>query len=317
MTTDTNADNDRSTDTALPTLRAALAAVRREALKARLVYAIVDAAITATLVLLALTWLSLDAVPEVVQLPVPRFATAAIESLAGTTVRTLVLSGVALVALVVAVVVFVLELLLTSRRDEIRWFESVNPDLGVALRTARDTADNEATNVMATDLYREVLARLGNSSGAALLDRSRLLARLAVVVLVVGSAGASAAFGVSLDIPTFTDPDTPSDGQDPDVPPADGDTDSDDDGLAPGEDILGEPTEVPRGQDPEDIYVDPGRASDGDDRPYDTGGFPSGSVDVDAESAGFAPPEVLADADLIREYAVAIRTNTTGGADGG
>lgn len=305
----------------LPTLRSALRAVRREAWKAGLVYAVVDAAVTATVVTLLLTTVQISAVPETIRVPLPSVLVGPVEALTGVTTGTAPISGAVAIGLGAAVVGFLAELVFVSRRDPITWFESVNPDLGAALRTARDTAEDGAEDVMAGSLYREVLDRLRSASGVAMLDRNGLALRLLVAVLVVFGAGGIAALGVSLNLPVFgggggSDQQGGRPGQNDGQPGGGGAPDNG--GQGPGRDILGDPVDVPRGEIPDDVVVDPGGSTGGSDRPYETGGFPSGSVSVEAEPAGYAPPEVLADADLVRAYSIAIRTgNVTGGGGGG
>lgn len=300
----------------LPTLRRALRAVRVEAYKAGLVYAIVDAAVTATVVALILSTVEVGVVPETVAFAVPTWTIELLEPLTGSGRGPLLVSGNGLVAAGAAALGFTVEVLYVSRRDTVRWFESANPSLGAALRTARETAGEEATDVMASELYRDVLDRLQTSSGVALLGRTGLVARLVVAMLAVLGAGGTVAVGLSFDLPTIGDADRPD--RNPDgPPPRDGDPDEGEDGgLAPGESVLGDPTDVPRGTVPDDVVVDPGGGTGALDRPYETGGFPSGGVAVEAEAAGFAPPAVLEDAELVRAYSIAIRTNATAGGEG-
>lgn len=49
-----------------------------------------------------------------------------------------------------------------------------------------------------------------------------------------------------------------------------------------------------------------GGGGEAEERVYNTGGFGDGTA-VEAQRAGFAPSEVLEDADLIREYNLQIR----------
>lgn len=297
--------------------------MRREAFKAGLVYAIVDGAVVATVVTLVLSGVEVGIVPETVRVAVPESITDVLRPVLGTPRGVLVFSGPVVVGLGAALVNVLLELLYVRYRDPIRWFEAANPATAEALRTARDTAGEDADDVMARELYRDVLARLRESSGVKLLSRRRLATRLLVVLLVSLAATQAVVLGVSIDLPIVSPDGTPSrdgPGTDPGdgVPGSgdDGETPIEDGGLGPGEDVLGDPTDVPRGEIPEDVIVDPGGTSGPEDRPYETGGFPSGAVDVEAEVAGFAPPETLADADLVREYTLAIRNATGGGGDG-
>lgn len=291
----------------LATVEAALSAVRRETLKAGLVYALVDAAVVAVAVTLLVASLDVGWLPEVVRFDVPAPVSTLLSAVFGTPGGQFVFSGAAIVGVAVAAVNVVAELLYLRRQDPMAWFEAANPVTGAALRTARDTAEAGSEDVMARRLYADVRSRLAESSGSELLDRRRLAVPLALLVVVSLGATQVAVVGFTVDVPTIggdgAPPPDPSDGAPPD--PTDGGG-----GLGPPREVLGEPTDPPRGETPDDVVVDPGGSSGEDDRPVETGGFPSGSVDVDAAVSGYAPPADLGDADLVQSYLVAIRNGS-------
>lgn len=302
-----NARGERRDEADRPTVQAALRAVRREAFKAALVYAIVDAAVVAVVVMAVLATVDVAAVPETVAVPAP----APVADAVGVGEGRVVVSGAAVVALAVALVNVASELLYVRRRDPVRWFERANPETAEALRTARDAAQAGGDDRLSRRLYADVLGRLRESSGARLLDRRRLAIPIVLLLLSAVVASQAVAIGLSVDLPDV-DAGGGGGGQDGSggdggLPPPPGEQDDQEGGLGSGDDVLGDPTDVTPGVDPEDVFVDPGGGTGGADRPYETGGFPSEATAVDAEAAGFAPPEDVQDADLVREYTLAIR----------
>lgn len=287
-------------------IQAALRQVRREAFKAGLVYALVDAAVVGMLVTLVLTGVDVAAVPKTISIAVPKPVSDVLTTLLGTPEGRVVVSGAAVVGIGVAILNTVAELLYLRRVDPIRWFERANPETAEALRTARDTVADDDDGLMARRLYGDVLDRLRSASGARLLDRRRLLIPIVLLILVSIGATQTAVIGFTIDLPDIS-----TDGSRPPDQPVPGDGQGpigeDPGGLAPGRDVLGEPTDPPRGEVPDDVVIDPGTGGSDVDRPYETGGFPSGAVDVEAEQAGFAPIEDVEDANLVREYLLRIR----------
>lgn len=263
------------------TLRGALTAVRREALKAGVVYATLDGAILAIAVDGVLTLAGLAQQP-----------------IAGPVALS---TGIGLLA---GIAVFGAELLYRFR-DPVERFEAANPGLAPALRTARDTAAHGVDGPMVRALYRETVGRLRHSSGTALLDARRLLGTvlglLVVSGLVIGTAGVDVGsipgLGGDGGNPSGTGTPTP-DGPLGGAP-----------GLRGGGAVLGDAANVSNGSDPLEASVPASGGSSGESlaRDYDSSGLPVGAREVDVQRAGFAEQERVEDADIIRAYNLRIR----------
>jgi hypothetical protein len=279
----------------------AIRAVRREGRKVALVYAAVDAAAVAVVLNLAFTVfdariLGPFAVPSVV----PRL----ISLVTRTTVTDVALSGDAVVAAAAGLLVGLVEFGYRSSRPLVEQFEAANPELREALRTARDAVEDGDETRMALRLYEDVLARLRSASSVGLLDLRRLSATL-VLVAAVSLVGVQAAV-VDLDLAGFGDRGG-SGGDDTREPSYAG--------LKDADGVLGDAEDVSSG----DVDVDAPVSTGGDGtgggetagQQYDTGGLPSSAVE--SQQAGYAPPEELEDAELIREYNLKIRENATNG----
>ncbi|MUV86438.1 hypothetical protein GJ631_07615 [Natronomonas sp. CBA1123] len=281
-------------------MAAALNEIRREGLKAATIYAAVDA----TLVFLAVNLLVIvvepAAIPDAVT--VPSSVTDAVGGLVGQSLGTVDVPVSALIATALAVVVFGAELWLRSRRPLVERFEAANPSVAEALRTARDTVARDSDSRMAARLYEDVLERLRDTSSVALLD----VRRIAVTVIVVVALSLATVQLAAVDL-----------GGGEGVGPDDG-TDAGEDtpnpytGLKDGDAVLGDPEDVDAGDDELDAQID---SSGGSEDVDDTQQFPSDSVDrgsggsnsADGQQAGYAEPEQLEDAELIREYNLRIR----------
>jgi hypothetical protein len=253
-----------------------IATVRREVLKAAVLHATVYAALAILCVNLVATVSGVESVGRL-----------AVAGLAG-------------------VLTFGATVRLRTRTPPVEQFEAVNPPVAEALRTARDALDRGDDSTVARRLYADVLAGLGRASSADLVDGRRLAT---AVVLLFGVAAATVGAGAAgLDL-------LPADeaGPTPEGDPAP--SDSAYDGLADGEDILGEETDVAGVEDDRDAVV--GGTGGGDaaandtdpDRAFETGGFADSGA-FEAQSAAFAGDDDVRNADIIREYNVRIRQDS-------
>jgi hypothetical protein len=281
-------------------MAAAVAAVRREGRKVALLYAALDAALAAALANLAIRVGTGDVLPSTLALP------AAVRSASGlAAVRTAtVLTGAAFA------VVLAGEYLVRVRRPLVERFEAANPAVSEALRTARDALDDAADTRMARRLYADVLDRLRGTSTAGLIDWRRVVATLAVVMAVSVVGVQVAVSDVSLPPLDGGPGDTGGGGPAGGVAGAGGGATDAGGGLRNGSEILGEPEDVSAGDDPLNATVDT-QPGPGEERPsppdaYDQSGY-EGSTEIEGQRAGFADEEPPADADLIRDYTLAIR----------
>lgn len=279
----------------------ALREVRRERRKATLIHVTVDAVAAFLLVDLLVVVLAPSWLPAQVSLGIP--AAVAVGPLpSAVSVPTAGLVGAA-----AAVVVALVEAWLRSRTPAVERFEAVNPAVAEALRTARDAAADGSDSVMAARLYDDVLDRLGDTSGVALLDRRRIAATtvlvgvLSLVTLQVTVAGVALLDG-SGGLSTSGDP-------------TDGPREYE--GLQDGDAILGDPENVTAGDDDLDAAVESTGGDEevdrGDRFPGTAAGAGAGTGGVESQQAGFSDPERIEDAELVREYNLRIRAdNGTG-----
>lgn len=277
-------------------IRAALRAVRFEAWKAATIHSVVDAAAVFLAVNLVVAALGPAGLPD--QIPVPTGVTDPIADAAGVSLAQVTIPSSALVALGVGLLTLGVALWLRLRRPLIEQFEAVNPPVAEALRTARDALEDERDSAMAVRLYEDVLDRLAESSGVALVNLRRLAVTLVVVaVLSVATVQVAA---VDLALLDGTD-DGPTDG------PVD--QPSEFTGLEDGDAVLGDPEDVQAGDENLTAQIESTGGEEEVDPtqqfPSDGAGSPSGSFD--SQQAGFAGSEELEDAELIREYNLRIR----------
>ncbi len=277
-------------------MEAALAEVRREGRKVALIYAAVDAALVTLLVNVALTLFAPSSVPESVTLPA-----SAAEALGRPAFRPEVATSI-LAGLAAGLVAFAAEYLLRIRRPAVEQFESANPEVREALRTARDAVRRNSDSAMAARLYEDVIESLRATSSAGLVDLKRVTLTV-VVVLALSVASIQVAV---VDVDLFGGDDGPGGGSArPDEYT----------GLKEGDQILGDAENVSAGDEELEASLASVRSDDSDESSsapasYDTGGF-SGGGTVESQQAGFAGEERLEDADLIREYNLKIREGSS------
>ncbi|WP_254838418.1 DUF7502 family protein [Natronomonas marina] len=272
-TIDESAPDTTAEESSRERIERALEAVRREGLKAAAVYAVLDA----TAVFLAVNLLLATAAP------------------AG-------LPDHVVTAAVAAVVALVAELWFRTRRSLVEQFEAANPEVAGPLRTARDAVERGTDTRMAARLYEEVIERLRETSGVALVDSRRVAATAVVVVLLSAATVQVSIVGLSL---FGTDEDVPEG----EVEPG-GALTPENDGLRDGSEVLGDPDSVDRGDDETtaELETNEGDGPVEEERSFPSdGGGSTGGYDVESQQAGFEEGERLEDAELVRKYNVRIR----------
>lgn len=270
----------------------ALRAVRREGWKAALLYAVVDAVALCLVVNLAVTVLGPPSLPAQVAVGLPADA-------ADFLPRTVTVPVAALLGVVAGLLALPVETWLRLRRPLVEQFEAANPAVAEALRTARDAVEGGGDSRMATRLYGDVLDRLRDSSGVALVDTRRLAGTVALVVVVSLVTLQATAAGVAL-LADAGDEGTDATDTSPDEY----------EGLQDGDAVLGDRENVSAGDNNLTARVD----STGGDDPVDRSEqFPSAGPGVDSggavegQQAGFANPDAIEDAELVRAYNLRIR----------
>jgi hypothetical protein len=276
-------------------MRAALADVRREGYKVAVIYAAADAALAAVTTSLLVRTAGPATVPE--RLPLP-------ETVAGV-VGFEFLTTAAVVGVVAALVVFVADVAYRVRKPILEQFEDANPSVREALRTARDATTDGTDTRMARRLYEDVLARLAETSSLGLVSVRRLAVTV-VLVVAVGLAGVQVAVhDIQVDpLDAAGNGGGSPAGPDPNATPQYS-------GLQDADDVLGDPENVSAGDVDLEAEVNP-QTGQGDEpaspaSSYDRSGFQSGGGGVESQRAGYADEPVPEDAELIREYNLAIR----------
>jgi hypothetical protein len=289
-------------------VEAALAEVRRECWKAATLHAVVEATAVFFAANLVLVTVDPGWLPTRFVLP---------EAVGGLLAGALGVSGpVGLpgsgtLAFVLGLVAFAVGIGYRVRRPLVEQFEAANPEVREALRTARDAVGDGADSAMARRLYADVLDGLSRSSGLALVDQRRLGVGVAAVVLLSVLTVQVAV----LDLNLF-----------------DADEEITDDGSAPvnnytglldGDQVLGDSEAVEAGEEELNASVESsgGGQDVGDEQQFPSDGAPGAgapSNGVEGQQAGFAAPEQVEDAELVREYNRRIRSEDgAGGSDDG
>ncbi|MEF8856495.1 MAG: hypothetical protein V5A16_03640 [Haloplanus sp.] len=297
--TESTDDPDRTTEERK--IRRALTQIRREGWKVAVIYAVVDAALATLLVNLGTTLAG--GVPRLpARLPIPEAVLRSLRETAGVTLTEPTVSSTAVVGVAVGLLVFAVEVAWRVRRPVVEQFEAANPALRESLRTARDEVQADRHSRMARRLYESVLDDLKQSSSIGLLDFRRIAVTLLFISAVSVATVHLAVVGITL----------AGLGDTPEAETPDGGTDSDYTGLRDGSSILGEPEDVPTGEENLDASVDTSGSGSGDGTDaesaasYEDSGF-GGPDSVQSQRAGFTEGEQLEDAELIREYNLRIR----------
>ncbi|MEF8978760.1 MAG: hypothetical protein V5A39_07805, partial [Haloarculaceae archaeon] len=278
-------------------IKSALRQIRREGWKAAFIQSVVDAValfLAANLLVLVTdpSWL-----PEPIALPAD--ATAQLAELLGHS-GSLAVPGSALLAAAVAVLALVAGIGLRVRRPLVERFEAVNPPVAEALRTARDTVEDGASSQMATRLYADVLDHLQETSSIGLVNLRRIALTLVIIAVMSAATTQVAVYEITID-----------GGAGDDAVDTTANESVEFTGLRDGNAVLGDSEEVSAGDENISAQVEStggDQELDDQDRFPATGGPSGGETgSVDSQQAGFAQPEQIEDAELIREYNIRIR----------
>ena len=287
-------------------LLAAVSEISREAKKAAFLQAALDAMLVFVVLRLALQLTPVgDGSGALVSVPIPGGLAGALSGVGIILPDPVTVTGAGAATVLTAVSWFVADALLRYDRLGIERFEADNPVVEEALRTARDTAEVDADNPVATELYREVLGRLEDTSSRAFLRRRQLVAVVAGIAFVSAATVGVAGLGLS---PIGT-------GGDADVGAVGGaggggggGAGGESSGSGGGADLLGEEGEVERGTDDRSLRLrgeGEGQAGGGGD--YSGGSFDADPGSVEASRAEFSEEERPEEAELVRAYTERIR----------
>jgi len=289
-----------------PRVEAALTEVRRECWKAAVVHAVTEAAVVFLAANLLLVTVAPSWLPE--RIPLPGAVADPLVDLLDVS-ASLAVPGSAALALALGAVAFLVGVGVRVRRPLVEQFEAANPPVREALRTARDAVNDDADSAMARRLYADVLDRLGESSGLALVDGRRIGLSVAVVVVL-----AVATVQVAVLDPSLFEPPVEADNG-PSSEPETNYT-----GLLDGDQVLGDSEAVEAGEEELNASIESsgGGQDVGEQQQFPSDGGPgagTSSGGIDSQQAGFAAPDQVEDAELVREYNRRIRSGGAG--DGG
>jgi len=277
-------------------IRSALAEIRREQYKVAFVHAGLEAACVA---LAAHLLAGVAGVPVLdADLLAPTFDAAAVPAP----------DVGAVLALLAGLAAFLAGFSIRARRPAAEAFEAANLAVAEALRTARDAAGDDRADPMALALYEDVLDRLGETSSVGLVDGARVAAAVAVAFALSVASVQTAVVGLDL---AGSSPESTGvgDGSGADRAPIENRSSVD---LRDGDEVLGEPTDVDAGSENLTASVGSGPGGEGEAaRNYDGGPGGADGDSADAERAGYAAPERVEDADLVRRYARELGGNDT------
>lgn len=271
-------------------MRTAIRAVRREGQKAALIYATVDAVLALVVVTLVLRVVELPSLPSTLPTPAALVAVGAPSTVALAAVAGLAAGGTT----------FAVELAVRLRQPLVERFESVNPEVSEALRTARDAVESGRESRMATRLYATTIDRLRETSSLGLIDVRRIAVTFLLVALLAPASVHVAAVDYDL---TFGG--GGSEGPSDQASAAD----SEYEGLQNPDQVLGDPEDVRSGNRSVEATLPTQGTGDGNasSESYGSGGYAGDGVEVESQQAGFDEGERLEDAELIREYNLRIR----------
>lgn len=297
MSEETSTD-DAEADAPRRRMERAIRQIRREGWKAAFIHSAVEAVALLLAANLFLALLEPSWLPGRIALPA---ATAPVAELLGRSGRP-ALPGSVLVATGVGLLALGAGMWFRVRRPLVERFEAVNPPVSEALRTARDAVEDGASSRMATRLYADVLDRLRETSSIGLVSLRRI--GLTLVVIIVLSAVTTQVAVYDIELVGGSD-DGP--GESPENESIEFT------GLRDGNAVLGDPEEVSAGDENISAEIE---STGGDQELDDPERFPStggvsggGSGEINSQQAGFAQPEQIEDAELIREYNIRIREN--------
>jgi hypothetical protein len=291
----------------------ALAEIRREARKAALVQAAIDAMLVFVVCRLLIQLFAIEIGSGViVSVPLPGGLTNAFSGIGVVLPNPVTISGAGFVVILTAGSWFVADTVIRYERLDVERFEAGNPTIDEALRTARDSVGREVDTPVAAELYRDVLEHLEATSSKVFIQRRQLVG--IVVAIAVCSTATVAVAGVGLS------PIGPTENSETTAEIVDGGGGSGEvaagaggsSGTGSSNDLLGDEGEVERGTEDRALqFRGEGEGSAGSGGDYSGGSFDVDTADVDTSSAEFTNENRPEEADLVRAYNERVRGEGT------
>ena len=303
------------TEDPLEQIQGAIAEIRNEGLKASLIHGVVESSLVLIALAVGLSLSSPSWLPETVT--VPASVTEGLNEAAATAgysgtpfASPYEMSAALLLAVAAGLVFFVFDVALVYRSRTVETFESFNPEVREALRTARDAAEDGHDDTMARQLYDEVIEKLEETSSQGFISGRRmamslvLILGLGLLVVYVSMLGLNFQPGEGL----FPGGGGPGGSQG-----AASSQDTSQEKQSKWDDansVLGEEkTAGPGGADSVGVgLTQSGSTATGSGTGGgDPGQFPDSSSEVQTQRAGYDAQEQIEDADLVKNYNLRIR----------
>ncbi len=285
----------------LKSIRKAIKEVKREAFKAAIIHGTIESSLILVLLILGLSFWTPSWIPG---------WSFDIGSYIGFISADLVLDGKEIIAIVVSLLFFIFDVAVVYKRRTIETFESINPEVREALRTARDISKRGEDHVMAKNLYEDVLERLKSTTSEGFISLKRigfLVAIIAIIGILIGSATfLSTQFAIGGGL-------FPGGGGGGDSGGRSQTTGTSEDiqyqGLQNPDSVLGESENVGSGSDELDLgLTDSGGGTGDGSGGYGSGELPGDSnTNVEAQRSGYSSEEQIEDSELVKEYNLRIR----------
>lgn len=298
------------TDDPLEDVREAIDEIRNEGLKAALVHGVVEASLVLIALGVGLSLADVGFVPDAVAMP-----EAVIESLNAAATSAgydgqafptpYEFSGAIVVAIGLSLVFFVVDVAFVYRSRTVEAFESFNPEVRQALRTARDVAEDDRDDTMTRQLYRNVLERLEDTTSEGFISHRRMAMSLFLIVGIALLVLYASVVGVNFGPGEGLMPGGGGGGGAPDGGVSQDTSAEKQSQWQDANDVLGDAKAVGEGGG-QDVGL--GLQQSGSTTSGDTGGssqpgeFPDSSGSVESQRAGYDQQEQIEDADLVKDY---------------
>lgn len=283
-------------------IKKAIKEIKREALKASIIHGIVESCIILIILLLGFSHFSPGWIPE---------WSINLNKILKFSGQDLVLTGKIIIALSLSLLFFIVNVGISYRRSTVERFESFNPEIKEALRTARDISEDDEDHIMARNLYKDVLERLESTSSEGFIRLKRtfsLFLFIGLIAILIGSGSfLNSQFGLSSDI--LSTQGGGGSGGDSGPGASASENQINYQGLQNPDKVLGKESEVSSGSENINLGLDKSGSGEngGSSGGFGEGELSSGDTNVEFQRSGYNSEEEIEDSELVREYNLRIR----------
>lgn len=285
----------------LKSIRKAIKEVKREALKAAIIHGTIESSLILVLLIIGLSFSNPSWIPG---------WSFDVGGYIGFISNDIVLDGKKIIAIGVSLLFFIFDVAIVYKRRTIETFETINPEVREALRTARDISRDGEDHVMARNLYEDVLERLKSTSSEGFISLKRigfLIGIIAIIGILIGSAAfLSTQFSIGGGLFPGGGGGGDGDGRSQTSGTSE---DIQYQGLQNPDSVLGESENVGSGSDELDLgLTDSGGGTGEGDSGYGSGELSGDTnTNVEAQRSGYSSEEQIEDSELVKEYNLRIR----------